>query len=135
MFSCSNVDFFLGRGGVISFLHQQFVRYSCYSFFFLLPTLNCCFNRHKAYTTHAECWYTCRMLVLKCFYCYNTLFIYLFFNDWCECVGECTRHHDILLVHLSLCNKSCIVVYCISMPSLKDLPHTGSKKKKTMLKF
>ena len=45
---------------------------------------------------------------LKCFYCCN-----IFCNDWCECVGECARHHDIFLVHLSLGNK--VVLYCIVM--------------------
>ena len=38
-------------------------------------------------------------------------YIILFFNDWCECVGEYARHDDIFLVHLSLGNK--VVLYCI----------------------
>ena len=66
-------------------------------FFSFMPTFNCCFNRHTQ-GLH----YTRRMLVLNAV---TVVTICLFFNDWCECMGECAQHHDIFPVYLSLGNK------------------------------
>ena len=39
-----------------------------------------------------------------------TVAIIFFWKDWCECVGECAQHHNMLLMHLLLGSKVVLFV-------------------------